>query len=81
MLDENNRRYIANGKIIQLTRIETVTLNELIKNKEIVTTYEMLQNATYGSINLVRNVIKRLRIKLEGILDIKTKYQIGYYIK
>ena len=84
MLDEKNRRYIVNGKIIQLTRMETIVLKELINNKDIVITYDMLEAAAYGTItgawNGIRAAISRLRVKLKGELEIKTKYQIGYYI-
>ena len=84
LLDETNRRYIVNGRVVELTRMETIVLKELINNKDIVITYDMLEVAAYGTItgacNGVRAAVSRLRGKLKGVLEIKTKYQIGYYI-
>jgi len=84
MLDEDNLRYIADGKIIELNRAETVVLSILIKEKgkfvsryllEWVLTHNIVGNRNYGA-----TTIKRLREKLDGILEIKTKRGKGYYI-
>lgn len=84
MLDEDNLRYIADGKIIELNRAETVALSILIKEKgkyvsiyllEWVLTHDIVGNRSYGA-----TTIKKLRAKLDGVLEIKTKRGKGYYI-
>lgn len=84
MLDEKNCRFITGKGIIELTRKETQLLAILIQNKNRVVTHKNLEEALYG-INGVRggipNRISVLRKKLKGVLEIKTKTSIGYYIK
>ena len=83
MLDEKNCRYIANGQVIELTVKESYMLRILIENKNKVVKYNQLSmelNKSEDIKGCVQTRMKRLREKLKGLLEIKTKYQIGYYI-
>lgn len=83
MLDDICWRYIGKNKIIQLSRNEVILLRYIITNNK-VSTYKMLEKELYGEITGNRKfiiaIICRLRKKLKGELEIKTKNQIGYYI-
>lgn len=83
MLDEKNCRFFADGKIIELTRKETQLLAILIQNKNRVVTHKNLEEALYGIDEVkggISNRISVLRKKLKGVLEIKTKIGLGYYI-
>ena len=83
MLDERNCRYISASGIIELTRKETYLLAILIDNRDKVVTHEYLAEKLYG-IDGIRGGISarigKLRKKLAGVLEIKTKVGLGYYL-
>lgn len=70
MHDEENCRYISNKKIIQLTETDSYILKLLLENKGKVVRFK---KQPYIQIH-------RLREKLKGEVNIKTKNKIGYYI-
>lgn len=84
MLDDICWRYIGKTKTIQLTKSEVIVLKTILNNKNQVTSYAMLEEKLYGKSIEKREriiiIINRLRKKLKGELEIKTKNQIGYYI-
>ena len=87
MHDFENRRIIINNKIIELTELENKTLDELIKNKGHITTYEQLCQRLYREpldyqyrIN-IQTTIKRLRRKIESKIKIKIRSGYGYVIE
>lgn len=83
MLDEKNCRFITGKGIIELTRTETQLLAILIENKDKMVTHKYLSEKLYG-IDGIRGGISarigKLRRKLKGALEIKTKVGLGYYI-
>ena len=88
MLDETSGRYIAKGKIIQLSRRETRMLYYLIKNKHRIVTYEELSRFVYCNYRYDKYVrdsllvlVHKLRAKIKGVLEITNKTQLGYGIK
>lgn len=83
MLDEKNCRFITGKGIIELTRKETQLLGILIQNKDKVVRHEYLEEALYGIDGAKGGISARigaLRKKLKGVLKIKTKIGLGYYI-
>ena len=84
MLDEYNQRYIADNNIIELTKAETEILYIFIKEKGKIVSNELLEWIIYrditGDSKKVKGRISKLRKKLSGALEVKTKRQKGYYI-
>ena len=70
MYDEENQRFITKNGYIELSYEENKILKALIDNKGKVVIFE---KAPYI-------FIKRLRKKLMGEVDIKTRRSVGYYI-
>lgn len=86
MHDDENYRYIGNGKIIDLSVYENEILKDLIANKGKVVKYETILLKIYKVndikilYNTVTTIISRLRKKLKGEVEIKTKRKVGLYI-
>lgn len=83
MLDEKNCRFITANRTIELTRMETHLLGILIKNRGKVVFHKDLEEELYGMQGIrggISTRISKLRKKLEGVLEIKTKIGLGYYI-
>lgn len=84
MLDEENNRYICEGKVIDLTFLQTLAINTLVRNKNKVVTYAELEREVYGKEyeehNTIRRFMCRLIRKMQGSLEIKRRFKIGYYI-
>lgn len=86
MHDDENYRYIGNGKVIDLSVYENEILKELIANKGKVVKYEILLLKLYESTDkkilekAMRTIVSRLRKKLAGEVEIITKKQVGLYI-
>lgn len=80
MYDEENWRYIGHNKIIQLTYREKQILDYLIENKNRVVKYSELMALGHPSYPAVTRIINRLKKKLAGELEIKTRNSLGYYI-
>ena len=71
MHDYENFRYVTKNGYIELSYHENMVLGFMIANKgKIVIPYTWVK----------KMIIKRLRTKLEGEVEIKTKYGAGYYI-
>lgn len=87
MLDEINRMYITEDKIIHLTPLENRALSLLIKNKRSVVTNSQLCRAMYSCEldkylkNCIHITIHRLKKKLEGEIQFITKSGMGYFIQ
>lgn len=86
MHDDENYRYIGRGKVIDLSVYENEVLKELIANKGKVVKYETILLKLY-EVNDIRilyhaltTIICRLRKKLKGEVEIKTKNKVGFYI-
>lgn len=83
MLDEESRRYILNDKIIELTPSETKILSTILKHKNRIATYDVISQELYGeekNRKTINRMVVPLRRKLNGVLEIKTKTTLGYYI-
>lgn len=85
VLDNMQKLYYANGDVINLSRNDNIVLDLLIREKGKVVTFSMLEWALYHQItnnaaSNIRTIVKRLRQKINGVLDIKTKRGRGYYI-
>lgn len=84
MLDEENNRYICEGRVIDLTFLQTLAINALVRNKNKVVTYAELEREVYGEEyeehNTIRTFMGRLTKKMKGSLEIKRRFKIGYYI-
>ena len=75
---------MISGQVIDLSRLENIILNLLIKNKERVTTYQeicfhlfakQMEKSEYDSII---HVMVSLRKKMKGVLDIFSIRGRGY---
>lgn len=86
MHDDENYRYIGRGKVIDLSVYENELLKELIANKGKVVKYETILLKIYGVDDIkilyraVTTIVSRLRKKLKGEVEIKTKNKVGLYI-
>ena len=87
MLDEDNCRYIYKDKIIKLGKKETRLLYYLIYYKNTVAMYEPLvefvfktKHDKYTHMNMCLMIFK-LRKKMQGIIEIKNLYYMGWKIK
>ena len=83
MLDEKNCRFITANKTIELTRMETYLLSILIENRGKVVLHEILEKNFYGMEGIKGGISSRigsLRRKLKGLVEIKTRIGVGYYI-
>lgn len=86
MHDYNNGVYYGKDKIIELTDLENRILNLLIKNKHTVVRHRQIMKRIYKSdedkelMNTITSNIYRLRKKLKGEVNIKTRRNIGYWI-
>lgn len=86
MHDDENYRYIGSGKVIDLSVYENEILKVLIANKGKVVKYETILLKIYEVndvkilYNTVTTIISRLRRKLKGEVEIKTKRNVGLYI-
>ena len=87
MHDDENLRFYAKNKIIELTKIENIILKELIKNKGKVVTLEDLCKIVYlDKLDIcyeanLRTHIYRLRNKLENEVIIKNDRKQYYTIR
>lgn len=84
MLDEENQRFIAGEKIINLSKKETQLLSLLIQNKGKVVTYDDISDYIYGENgsdnNAIRSTMVRLKQRLGSSVEIKTVTGKGYMI-
>lgn len=85
MHDDENYRYIGRGKVIELSVYENFILKELIERKGKPIRYEELCKKMYKDMprkpyDAITTIVARLRKKLKGEVEIKTKNQIGFYI-
>lgn len=86
MHDEENRIYIGNKGIIELTINENKILILLIKNKDRVVKYAEFSQIIYGCkpdkylIDCIREKIFRLRRKMKDEFEIYNKKCRGYFI-
>ena len=74
---------MSGNTIIELTKMETKILAYILKCKNRVASYEDLSIIIYSRPDKHENIkrlISPLRKKLQGVLEIKTKTTIGYYI-
>lgn len=87
MHDDENYRYVTKNGYIYLTPYENILLKLLLEQKGKVITYDDYLVFLYCEKHLCistliafKELISRLRKKLKGEIEIKTKYGIGYYI-
>lgn len=88
MHDFESQRYITGeGKEIPLTYLENITLAVLFENLGNVVIKKQLCKKLYNQQEVdenremsIRDLIKRLRAKLKGEVEIKTRRELGYYI-
>ena len=86
MHDDENYRYVAKNRCIDLTPMENSILAILIKNKGNLVTFETLCLLVYKEMpdiwlkNNLRTHMARLRKKLKGEIQIMSKRDKGYYI-
>ena len=82
IFDYTNGEISINNKIIRLTVIEDDIVKILIKNKNKYIRKEIIikQAGLYEDYNLSLSIC-RLRKKLNGMLEIESRYGYGYRIK
>lgn len=87
MHDEQNYRFIAKDKVIDLTVAENKLLRLLILNKNNIVTYEKICTEIYKQEldccfkTNIYVMMSRLRTKLKDEVKIITKTGIGCYIR
>lgn len=79
VLDEKNRQFYLDDKIIKLTYLENQILSILINNKDI---YKYVPFNMFNSTNIhaLRTTIYRLNEKIKPYLKIVSKNKFGYKI-
>ena len=85
--DYDRNIVVIEGETIELSKMENIILEELLKNKNGVVKYEKLRELIYGDIEmdkcLLQNIhlrICRLKKKLKGELKTRTIIGLGYRI-
>lgn len=87
MLDEMQQRLYIDGKIIELTLLQTILLSVLVENKNKVVTYDKLAKILYGLPmdreihQRIKTLVARTRKTIGNTLEIKTRATFGYMIK
>lgn len=87
MHDFENQRYInSKGEEIPLTPLENITLAVLLEKRGSIVTKKQLILDLYNQRSdeclemCIRGLIKKLRVKLNGEVEIRTRRGLGYYI-
>ena len=87
MLYEDGYIFVGNNKYIYLTFIETQILSLLLRKKGTIIRYEDICNQIFKNkvdkyyLESIKSRIYRLRKKLKGEVNIKTKSKIGYIVR